>query len=263
MLCLISTLNAQYSTYYNVNENIKISGTVNQNIRTIDYGKLALANAENEKTRLQGLIYEDQKVKAISLEIASNPIKSYEYGTDNIMTFTNEVAKKNGFIKCKQHWKIPNSALFDNAGVGRYQNVSLNGITAEFSVYNAHVFLDSMGNILTPSAVEKNFENVKLGKMFNGTDTVYSYKSEVNRATVFGIKGYSIKIAWESKYEFGITDNYQSIDVNGILFCVKARYYGDKDEVTFEQLEGRRYYLKSLIEKIVSTAYISDFKVKK
>lgn len=275
MLFFISTLNAQYSTYYNVNENVKVSGnvnvnenvkvsgTVNQNITTIDYGKLALANAENEKTRLQGLIYEDQKAKAISLEIAADPIKSYEYGKDNIWIFTKEIAKKNGFVKCSQHWKIPNSALFDNAGAGRFQNVSTNGITTEFLVYGANFSLDSTGDIHKPSDIEKIFENAKIGKVNFGEDTVYFYKAEVNRATVYGINGYSQNLAWEDKYEFGITDNYQSVDENGITYFVKVRYHGDKDEVTFEQLEGRRYYLKPLIEKIVSTAYISDFKVKK
>ena len=276
MLFIISTLNAQYSNYYtvnenvkvngniNVNENVKVSGTVNQNIRTIDYGKLALANAENEKTRLQGLIYEDQKAKAISLEIASDPLKAYDYGYNNSFILTKEQAKKSGFIKCSVHSKSPATALFDNAGAGRFQNVSTDGVTTEFTMYLPYFGLDSMGNIYKPSDVEKGLEKTKIGAGTKSDgDSVYFYKVELNRATVYGIKGYSLNLAWEDKYKFGITDNYNLIDDNGIYYVVKARYYGDKDEVTFEQLEGRRYYLKPLIEKIVSTAYISDFKVKK
>ena len=40
----------QWSNYYNAYQNINVSGyvTSNQNITTIDYGKLALANAEKE-----------------------------------------------------------------------------------------------------------------------------------------------------------------------------------------------------------------------
>ena len=44
----------------------------------------------------------------------------------------------------------------------------------------------------------------------------------------------------------------------GVEILVKVRYHGDKDDVTFEQLEGRRYYLKELIEKIISTAKVND-----
>jgi len=43
---------------------------------------------------------------------------------------------------------------------------------------------------------------------------------------------------------------------NGVNHSVFVRYYGDKDEVTFEQIEGRKYYLKRLIEKIISTATV-------
>ena len=81
LLIVYSNVNAQYSGYYtvnqnvnaNINENVNVSGNVNvnKNISTIDYGKLALANAENEKTRLENLKYADQQQKRISLEIAS------------------------------------------------------------------------------------------------------------------------------------------------------------------------------------------------
>lgn len=37
------------------------------------------------------------------------------------------------------------------------------------------------------------------------------------------------------------------------LLFLKVRYSGDKDDVAFEQLEGRRYYLKRLINKTIST----------
>lgn len=50
---------------------------------------------------------------------------------------------------------------------------------------------------------------------------------------------------------------------NGVEFFVKVRYHGDKDEVTFEQLEGRRYYLKGLIEKIIANAKVYDIKLLK
>jgi hypothetical protein len=41
---------------------------------------------------------------------------------------------------------------------------------------------------------------------------------------------------------------------NGIFYSAKARFKGDKDDVTFEQLEGRRYYFNRLVKKVISTA---------
>ena len=48
-------------------------------------------------------------------------------------------------------------------------------------------------------------------------------------------------------------DPYKLLKEAGILF-----QFSD-----FEKLEGRRYYLKPLIEKIVSTAKINDLKIMK
>jgi hypothetical protein len=273
MIIIISTLNAQYSTYYNVNENVKVSGnvnvnvnenvkvsgTVNQNITTIDYGKLALANAENEKTRLQNLIYADQKAKEISLEIASDPTNAYKYGFQYTFECKGELAKQGGFRKYSYSYVIPNEALFVNAGAGRFENVSNNGVTTEFTI-----FLPEHTN--QTSDIEKLMQNdsIKVGKLnFNGKDSVFVYKKEVNRATVSGSQGYSNTIVWEDKYQFYITNNYSSIDINGIVYKVRIKCFGDKDDITFEQLEGRRYYLKPLMEKIISTALISDFRFSK
>ena len=42
---------------------------------------------------------------------------------------------------------------------------------------------------------------------------------------------------------------------NGIVFQADVKYSGDKDEISFEDLEGRRYYFKSLCNQIISTAF--------
>ena len=41
---------------------------------------------------------------------------------------------------------------------------------------------------------------------------------------------------------------------------IQNKSYSDIKKIDFEKLEGRRFYLKSLIEKIVSTARVSDLK---
>ena len=50
---------------------------------------------------------------------------------------------------------------------------------------------------------------------------------------------------------------------NGIFYSMDVKTYGDKDEVTFEQLEGRRYYLKTFTQKMAaSRKQIYNFKFK-
>ena len=64
-------------------------------------------------------------------------------------------------------------------------------------------------------------------------------------------------VNWLNNYQYTITDNYNAVWKNsdGVWFrsLVKVRYYGDKDDINFEDLEGRRHYLHRLIEKIIST----------
>ena len=92
---------------------------------------------------------------------------------------------------------------------------------------------------------------------------IYIHKKDVNRATVCGVKGFVGTLIWEDDYQYTITDNYGAFDStigNGVNYTFKVRTYGDKDEVTFEQIEGRRYYLKRLISKIVSSTVYSNHK---
>ena len=274
LLIAYSTANAQYSEYYTVNQNINanikkdvnVSGNVNvnKNISTIDYGKLALANAENEKTRLENLKYEDQKQKRISLEIASDPTKAYEYGYQNTFEVKGKVAKQYGFRKFTMSYRIPHNSLFVSAGAGRFENVSVDGITTEI-IFNA----PSYNKEEIEFDVEKRakMDSVRVGEINANIgpkgDSIYVHKKDVNRETVFGVKGYSGTLIWEDDYQYTITDNYMSYNENegkGVAYSVKVRYYGDKDEVTFEQIEGRKYYLKRLIEKIISTGQVGEMK---
>ena len=274
LIIAYSTANAQYSGYYtinqnvnaNINKNVNVSGNVNvnKNISTIDYGKLALANAENEKTRLENLKYADEKQKRISLEIASDPTKAYEYGHQNTFEVKGKIAKKYGFRKFKMSYRIPHNSLFVSAGAGRFENVSIDGITTEI-IFNAPFY--NKEKIELDIEKKAKMDSVKVGqineKISPNGDAIYVHKKDVNRETVFGVKGYSGTLIWEDDYQYTITDNYMSHNKNegnGIAYSVKVRYYGDKDEVTFEQIEGRKYYLKRLIEKIISTGQVGDMK---
>jgi len=86
-----------------------------------------------------------------------------------------------------------------------------------------------------------------------------THKKDIKRANVGGNNGFRGTLIWEDKYEKCITDNYASyVNRNGetYIFSAKVRYKGDVDEVTFEQLEGRRYYFRRLVDRMISTIKI-------
>ena len=85
-------------------------------------------------------------------------------------------------------------------------------------------------------------------------------------ATIWGMQGTRQTVKWESKGQIGITDNYYvatNYPGNGLVCYCKVRYYGDKSEISWEKLEGRRYYLKKLVDKLISAARIYDYEIVK
>jgi hypothetical protein len=265
---------SQQSSYYSVdvnqtvnsNENINISGnvSVNKNISTIDYGKLALANAENERNRLENLKYVDNKKRQISLDIAANPSKAFDYGYQNTFTVKGKDAKAYNFKKFTMSYRIPNETLFVSAGSGRFENVSSNDITTEILISAPYYNEENEDIDVEETGKLKNIqEGAFTTELDINGDKIFVHKKDLNRATVFGHKGFKTTIKWEDDYQYTITDNFTSFNKsegNGVIYYIKVRTYGDKDYVTFEELEGRRYYLKRLIEKVISTAYVTDIK---
>lgn len=276
LIAVFSNAHAQYSTYYNVdvnqnvnaniNKNVNVSGNVyeHKTITTIDYGALQLANAQNEKNRLENLKYADEQQRLISLEIASDPIKAYDYGSQNTFTIKGKDANKLGFKQFTMSYRIPHNSLFVKAGAGRFENVSIDGITTEI-IFSAPLYNKEKKEI----NVEKlaKMDSVKVGSLNEKIDpdgeAIYVQKKDIHRATVYGIKGFNGTLIWEDNYQYTITDNYYSFNKNegnGIFFSVKVRYYGNKDKITFEQLEGRKYYLQRLVEKVISTGVVGEMK---
>lgn len=297
----LCNVQAQYSNYYNVysqsnsnvNANIKanvnhnVSGTVyqysTQTINTIDYGALALANAKREENKIEQQKVADENQKRILSEVIADPVKAYEYGSwQGFNSKDKKVLDKNtmkqyedmtGLKSFGYYFMFP-TYFFNQLNWTNWQNVSKDGVVTEIFLslpsYNKENFKFDF---------EDNFEKDTIyvaGKEVNITDEmgkskkVFCHKNELNLATVFSAKGYRTTVAWEDKFENGITDNYSvfynnntAVVGNGVATSVKVRYHGDKDEVTFEKLEGRRYYLKELIEKVISTARIDDIKLMK
>ena len=303
LLCLPMIGFGQYSDYYikkdvnvsgTIDHNVNISGEVivTQNIKTIDYGQLALAEAEAEKNRLEKLKYADQKDRLISLEIASNPIKAYDFGETKIWSAhsrsrlldaaienrglltvlgpnQNGKATDWGFKKLSFKWKKPHSSLMNDLGNWKYQNISEKNITTTLE-FMAPFHLEGlkkkerkkykgswMHKIISKGAEEyAKKRNLKEGELMN---LGFLHKKDINKAQVCGNSGYLSTIIYEDDYEYGIHDTYYAVN-DGIVFRVVVKYTGDKDNVNFESLEGRRYYLKRLFSQIISTARLYDYK---
>ncbi len=284
VMIFISTIQAQYSKYYNVdvnqNTNVNVSGTVyeHKTISTIDYGSLQLANAQREKNRLEQQKFADTKQRQVALEVSNEPLKAFEYGNWFTISSKDKAWKQNkatknnlkkakestGFKEFRIDYVVPSNVLFTMLDAFRLQNVSLDGVKTDIFIY-----LPSYNKDNKEYNVEADFDKIVTEVEFEEPDDqnkvrkIYFHKKELNRATVYGVKGYRSTFAWEDRFEIGLTDNYTFDNENignGYRVFVKVRYYGNKSEVDFEKIEGRRYYLKSLVEKIISTAKVSDLK---
>lgn len=283
-----ATAYAQYSAYYNINTksnvnvdaNVKYSGSLFEykTITTIDYGALQLANAQREKNNLEQQKFADEKQKQIAFQIIEDPLKAYDYGSwlnfssqdknfnksKEGKNFIETIKEKSGFSKFRIDYVVP-FLIFTYLNMFQVQNVSSDGVKTDVIL-----ILPNYNKEKKMLNVESEFENVVIGKEIEEPDeqnklrkTVF-HKKELNRATVFGFKGYRSTYIWEDKFEYCLTDNYilQSDSFgNGYTVGFKVRYYGNKSEVDFEKLEGRRYFLKPLIERVVSTAKVSDLKI--
>jgi hypothetical protein len=288
------SLYAQYSNYYNIysqtnsnvnaNINQNVSGTIyqhsTQTIKTIDYGALALANAQKEQNKIELQKIADENQKRILTEIIAEPVKAYDYGQwEGFNSSDKKILDKKTIqqyqdisgLKGFGYYFVFPAMFFTKLDYWNWQNVSSDGVITEIILKIPKYNTDN--KIIDYEDFFENNNIVVIGKeneMYDDTGKikkVFFHKKELNLATVFSTKGYKSTYIWEDKFENGITDNYMVLynnnTGNGVEILVKVRYYGDKDEITFEQLEGRRYYLKGLIEKIISTARLQDIKLQK
>ena len=278
LFCFISY--SQYSNYYSVNS--RLNATINQNISgtisTIDYGALAIANAQREKNGIELQRIQDDRSKMIALSIAEDPLKAYEYGQSFTVStkdkkmfpskeILNQFQEFSGFKNFRIDYQFPYATLFSFITPLQLQNISKDGVKSDIIIAAPTKIREkkeadieekmSVIDSLMGKEVEQPDDNGKMRKVF-------FHKISLSRATVSGSSGFRNTLIWEDKFEYCITDNYAAAFSgigDGFTFNVKVRFHGDKNEVNFEKLEGRRFYFKQLIEKIISTIRVSELQL--
>lgn len=263
---------AQYSNYYNINANVTGVHFEHKTIRTIDYGALQMANAQREKNRIERQRFENERQRQIAIEISENPIKAYDYGkwftisskdkwwkqNKYLVEYFKELKKSKRINEFRLSYVMPGD-IFTMLDPFYLQNLGSDGTKTDIKIYLPAYIKGGLAQ-----DIEDAFENnIIVGMEFekvdidNKTRKAIYHKKEMNRAIIYGIKGFRVTYAWEDNLEIGITENYLfDQDYNGDTLSVNivVEYYGNKSEIDFEELEGRRFYLKPLIEKIISTA---------
>ena len=288
ILALIgSSLKAQYTNYYKVDVNTRVSGEITHNvnstntstIKTIDYGQLALANATAERNRLASRKYSDQRSREIVMNISDNPVNSFNHGKK--MTFVKrggniskallgvaisqgslptKLLKQRGIRSANASMVQLHESLFLLSGM-EMENLSYKDVLTQYQ----YIF-----PINPPKAAEefeyyKNITDseVEAKKLLGEVETeaealggAYLHKHEVKLCKVSGVDGHVGISYFEDDYRYVIKENYYAVDSRGIVYSFGARFSIDKDSGTFEDLEGRRYYLRRLTRKTAASGLL-------
>lgn len=288
LVLALTSFSQNYSNYYgtydvnqkvSVNQNVNVSGIVNQNINktvtTIDYGALAAANAQSEANRIAAMQFQESRDATRAMEIAADPFAAFKYGEKFYQEFTRSMSRK--YLSAAGHegervtWSFvqPNSLLFNPTGFGKYRNTSSDGsILTEIEIWDIRNYkkFSTLNPNSFPSSILSSkdygdhvFKDKIEGEVSKIRDVeVFTHKLQVGRATVYGHRGYVYTWIYETEFDFVIKDNYYALE-NGILYDCEIRYTVDKKRGSFEDLEGRRFYLRRLGEEVIATAIFQYF----
>ena len=256
----------QYSSYYKVDVNSKITKTV----KTIDYGALRQANVMEARNKIEKI----KTQNATMIAIAEDPLKAVVYGEWGYWgrhSVAKKQAKDDGFKKFKYKWKQPHDYLMQGNGGWEVINISSDNIKTvlemQIPVYVYGKKVNLSANSFKLRAVKMGAEEYvkhdntgvkkwEVGRIYDGRGMLH--KVDINKTMVAGNNGFLRTLIFEDDYEYYIQDHYLSTAYD-IWFSATVTYKGDKDETTFEDLEGRRYYLKPVSDLIISTADIYDY----
>jgi len=118
--------------------------------------------------------------------------------------------------------------------------------------------LDNFGPIIDPKDFNARVDTSIGTKIFFFGDSIFVHKTESQKRFVYGHPGFRHTLIWEDDYNICITDNYISYH-DGITSTVKVNYKADKSSnITFEDLEGRRFYLIRFVDRHIAGRFISS-----
>lgn len=168
-------------------------------------------------------------------------------------------------------FKISNTSLFTSTKFGQFINESEEEVVTEIEIYAPrYPFGETSFCKLSKKEKKKGYKRWLpfIGKSEKWVKSEmkkfvigevdekgnFYHKTDINKAKVWGNEGFTGTFFYENDYEYVIKDSFFYISTKGVVYNTGVRYRGDKDEVTFEMLQGRRSYLKKLGTLIIATA---------
>ena len=278
---------SQYSTYYgtySVNVNSTVNSNVTKTITTIDYAELAKANALREKNQIENLKFQNEKEKRERLEIASNPHRAVDYGTKKTHVVNRSLAYQENLKSLKFGYTLPHNSLFKLGQYNWVNNESENDITTRIELIPSYRSLYDYKaqrvdkQVLTRDEeffkknngeeyIKTRMSYYKVGEVQSDSARNYSgkfiHKTDINRINFCGNDAYVMTIIWEDDYQKGIDDIYISVVfdedlTNGANYILESKVeYRATNDVSFEDIEGRRYYFRRLVKTLFQVLTVS------
>lgn len=236
-----------------VNVNVQSTSTV----KTVDYGKIAIANSMNDANEIKLKEFKDAKFKEDAAIISINPMKAYDLGTD----ISEKIRGKGNFIKYEIRAKILHESLFSLVN-RKFENTSNDGIRTSVQLFSPEC-CSTKYNVEDSLSYNKinlndtaNIELLELGYV-----NAKILDKQLDRASIYGFSGFVGTLIGEEKYQNFIKDTYISTSSDGILFKFDVTYSASKTK-KIDALKSRRDFLRPVIDKFISAFSIGNYKFK-
>lgn len=227
-------------------------------ISTISWDSLYIANLRMEKELLAG---RDSLPSELRARMVTHPEIRFESDYYLYEEYEGEEAQEFGFRKFTLEYLAPEEEFF--SGKGRsFRNISPDGVLTEIDI-----FLPVRDSEWTESDLMEYVERAEYypGQVYMSEEEyMFVHRREVlEGAWFYQQTGYRTTLRWEDFGKVAISDYYAAqneIDGEPTLYFVDVTFSGDKQNLSFEQLEGRRYYLRAFINELISSLQISGVK---
>lgn len=263
MLLFFIFSSAQKINYYNldasIKSDIKVKTTVEKYTTIIDYGKIAQANVDYEKNRLERDKYNYKIAEDISNKVAIYPDLAIDYG----ITYYWKPKNMFGVKKATVQFIYPN--LFFNQTNAEYIHNGPKGITTRLNFFIGH----PKGKDLPPSLIGASSDDVAKyqlqegGTYYDGEIPLSVIAVEKDFGSISSISGFKYSAAMEGDAQIMIIDQIAASVIDGIRILVVVKYTGSKRNVSYIDLKQQQEYMRPLIDKFCSKIKILDYKLDK